>query len=476
MLTEKDYWQLKLDLIEVEKQQRIIAFHQDEYKKKNKIEFFSPWPHQQRLLDLIHLGKKTVLDQGANRTGKTTFGVNTVGSGVLGYQPWDNQPTVWGNQPIKARIICVDWEHHAKEVIVPTLKEWLPTKSYITKKNNVGVETYWYFENGSTIELLTHIQDTKSHEGWKGHLIWADEPLPRDKYIANIRGLIDYQGVFLMTMTAVYETWILDDIVFKNDPNIGIVCDIPMSANPLLSSDAIKNFTNACNEEEKIARVFGGWLQLSGLIYKAYKREINVIDKFVVPPDWPVIAMIDFHPAIEQAIGFYAWDKYNREFVIDESWFFGSPEDIANEIIRRKQMHSWNLTQAFIDPLSKGDVAHLKQRHIEIKDSFTIIKNTLRPYGISLDVASKDIRSGISNVNTAFKGVNNLPSLFIFRHCERHIYETQRWVYEMKTQKPKEQQCDHFCENLYRSTLAGIYYIPPEVYNKPLNFHNPGVV
>lgn len=476
-MTPQDYLKAKLQLIQFEKEKKALQGIKKEYELNNKIEFWKPWPHQQRLLDYLHLGKKIILDQGANRTGKTAFGVNVVGSAALGYQPWDKQPTTWGKQPLKIRVICADWEHHAKEVIVPALKEWLPKNSYTTKKNNVGVEVFWTFpETGTTIELLTYIQDTKTQEGWKGHLIWADEPLPRDKYIANLRGLLDYDGVFLMTMTAVYESWILDDIVLKNDPTVGVVADIPMTANPLLSEEAIRKFSNACNEEERQARVFGGWLQLSGIILSKFNKDIHVITPSKVPPDWPVVAMIDFHPAIQQAIGFYAWDKYNREFVIDEIWEHGSPEEISNEIARRKQKNQWNLKKAYIDPLSKGDVAGLKQRNIHIEDSYTVFEKTLRPYGITLHVASKDIRSGISNLNSAFKGPNNIPTFFIYRTCERHIWEYQRWIYDPKTKKPKDGQCDHFCENSYRSTLTGTHYIPPEIYTKPLHFQDSGVV
>jgi hypothetical protein len=279
-----------------------------------------------------------------------------------------------------------------------------------------------------------------------------------------------------MTMTAVYESWILDEVVLRNDPTVGVVADIPMRENPLLSDEAIRKFSDACSEEERTSRVYGGWLQLSGIIFNKFNKEVNVVDPSPIPPDWPVVVMIDFHPATQQAVGFYAWDKYNREFVIDEIWEYCSPTELANEIVRRKQKNQWNITDAFIDPLSKGDAAFLKQRKIDIQDSFTVIQNALRPYSITLQVASKDIKSGISNVNTAFKGLNNLPSLFIFRTCERHIWEITRWIYDPKSRKPKDKQSDHFCENLYRSTLTGTTYIAPEIYTNELTFSDSGVV
>lgn len=466
--------ELEEQLVTLELALKTLEEKEIRYKKENRIAYWEPWPHQNQLLTLLHQGKKTILDQGANRTGKTVFGVNVVSSACLGFQPWDGKDTIWGRQPVRCRIVCVDWEHHAKEVIIPTMYEWLPKGTYETKKNNVGIEAYWYFENGSTVELLTHSQVTKIHEGWKGHLIWADEPMPRDKYSANKRGLVDYEGVFLMTMTAVYESWILDEIVMKNDPSIGVVTDVPMTANPLLSKEAIEDFKNSCPEDEVVPRIHGGWLQLVGLVYK-FNKDNHVIDSFNIPLDWPVIATVDFHLKIKQAIGFYAWDKYNREWVIDEIWEFLTPEQIAYAIARKKKKNSWRLKTVLIDPLAKGDTAYLKQRGIEIEDAFSVIERTLRPYNIRLVVASKDKKSGILNVNAALSGAKGESTLKFMRRCERHIWEIQRYTYDQNTDKPKDQD-DHFCENLYRSTLAGIKYTNPAIYNKPLEFSDDGIV
>lgn len=449
--SEREYLQAKLELIQLRKQKEI-------YIENNKIKFWQPWPHQQKVLDFLNQGKKTVLLQGANRVGKTGLGVNFVGACCRGYQPWDDKSTIFGGSPIVCRILCADWEHHAQQVIVPALKEWIPADWYTTKKNNVGVEAFWTFTNGSTIELITHVQETKTQEGWKGHLVWADEPPPKDKYIANKRGLIDYSGIFLITMTAVYEKWLLTDLVQSNDLSIGYICNIPMRENPLLSQADIDNFERAVPEQEREARIYGGWLQLSGLVWGNFNRNTNIIPSFKIPPNWPVVAMIDFHPNKPQAIGFYAWDEYNREYVIDEVWEDLSPKEIAHEIVRRKNSNSWNITDVFIDPLAKGDVAYLRKQGHEIEDAFSIIEKTLAPYNIILSVASKDKISGVSNVNTAFKGDTGMPRLFITTNCIHHIEQISTWVYDPKTDKPKKED-DDFCENLYRSTLSGVKYV-----------------
>ena len=35
-----------------------------------------------------------------------------------------------------------------------------------------------------------------------------------------------------------------------------------------------------------------------------FNYDLHVCDEFKIPTDWPVVALIDFHPLTEQAIGF----------------------------------------------------------------------------------------------------------------------------------------------------------------------------
>jgi hypothetical protein len=367
----------------------------------------------------------------------------------------------------------VDWEHHAKEVIVPALKEWLPEGTYETRKNNVGVETYWnFFETQSTIELMTHSQETKIHEGWKGHIVWSDEPLPKDKYTANKRGLIDYSGIFIMTMTALYEPWILDEIVLDPEMNAGLVLEVPMRANPLLREEDIKNFARGLTEEEKSVRIDGGWLQLAGRVLKKFDKDKHIVNDFETPTDWPVIAVIDIHLNKPQAIGFYGCDKFDRIFAVEEIWEHLTPEQIGDEIVKRKFTYP-RLKEAFIDPLAKGDNLFIQNR-VNIEDTFTIISKKLAPYGIRLQVASKDKSSGIQNINSRLEGMNGMPGIFFQRKCKRHAWEAIRWIYDKDGVPQKEN--DHFMENIYRATLTGLHYTAPGLFSAKLDYGKSGVV
>jgi hypothetical protein len=339
----------------------------------------------------------------------------------------------------------------------------LPYGEYSTSKNNVGVESSWKFKNGSEIELITNKQETQQHEGWHGHIVWADEPMDRDKYIANSRGLVDFNGIFLLTMTAVSQSWILDDIVLNPDPTFAAVTEVPIYSNPHINRDAIDSFASKLTENEKIARLQGGWLNLVGLVWKGFDKTKHIIDAFDVPTDWPVVPMIDHHPSTPNAIAYYAVDPFGRVYVVDETWGHMSAEQEGDDIIRHMTRNAWRIKDAFIDPLSKGDMAYIKNLGIEGKDTFTKLRERLWHHGIELHVASKDKASGIRNVEDMLVGPNGMPTLFFFSSLnkierEGHVWEIQRWTYD-ENNKPKDAD-DHFMENLYRMTLTDAKWTP----------------
>ena len=468
-------------------QEEIGRLRLKQYEDTHRTEFFKPFPHQGQALQFIVDGKKTVLMVGANQIGKTVFGANVADSFSQGCKSAGDGADVFpsiasresGGRGVIGRILCNDWEKAARDTIVPKLKEWLPIGTYETKKNNVGVEYEFVFpKTGSKFTILTYKEDTKSHEGWTGDWVWADEPPPRDKYVANRRGLVARDGIFIMTMTAISEPWILDEIVLTPDRSVGIVADIPITANTTLSAEAIRVFEQSLTEDEKIARIKGGWMQLSGRIWKVFRTTPtllesgtylmpHVVQQKKIPPDWPVEFQIDFHLTIPHAISFCACDPLQRYFICEEVWENCGSEEIADHIIRLKQLHGWRMKYGEIDPLAKGDTGYLKNRFGKAtEDSFTIIARKLRKYGMRLEAGSKDETSYIKAVETRLNGGNGMPTLFIMDNCRETIKQVSRWSYA-DNGKPKDD--GHFPECIGRFTQSGLKYVDPVQYNAPLN-------
>lgn len=429
---------------------------------------------------------------------------------------WYHKSSLGIEPPVNIIITGEDWKLHLGRVIVPELKKWSPVNFYKTKKNEQGVEFYWEWMNGSTFTLMSYTQEDDLFESFRAQGAWEDEPPPKSKHTALSRGLLLDNGKTLMTLTPLKEAWILDDVVLSGRKDIGIVDNLMITDNPdLYNSDLavlrsmglderqsqeffdkllyddkekdlpvtdkghsaevylenhvhpslyeniaklkILKFIKDIDPPDVPPRVFGRFKSLVGRVLKQFDTNIHVVKPFDVPTDWPVTVMIDFHLNTPQAISYWAVNRQDIHYCVRETWNNLSASEIADDIIRNMKAFGWKCRDAFIDPLSKGDTAYVRNMlGSDVKDAFSTIYDKLSVHGITLHVASKDKDSGIKNVQEALRGVNGLPTCYVFETCERHLYEVQRWVFDDNGKPIKEN--DHFMENWYRYFLTGAKY------------------
>lgn len=430
---------------------------------------------------------------------------------------WYRKSSLGIKPPVNLLLTGEDWKSHIGRSLVPELKKWMPDGWCTTKKNEQGVEYQWDMYNGSTLTLMSYSQDDDLFESFRVQGVVMDEPPPKSKYSAMSRGLLLDCGKTLLSLTPLKEAWILDEIVLSGRRDIGVVDNLKITDNPdLLRSDQsvlaglglsiaqMKQFFRLLlydNFEKKIPvldrgkasikyleeivpvekhsefgklkilkfisdidpsdvppRVFGQFKALVGRVLKEYDPDTHVVKAFDVPTDWPVVAMIDFHLSTPQAVSYWAVNRQDVHYCIGETWANISAEEIADDIIRKKNGFSWNIEDVFIDPLSKGDTQYMKNRMgSDLKDTYSIIEEKLSIHGITLHIASKDKESGVRNLQTMLKGVNGLATLYVFENCERFQFEVQRWVFD-DDGKPSKDCSDHFMENAYRYTLVGNSY------------------
>jgi hypothetical protein len=362
--------------------------------------------------------------------------------------------------PIKGRIGAKDFQKGVGEVIIPFLEEWLDM-ALIRKKtrNPIGIPVKWELKNGSQFDILTYEMSTEQYEGWRGHIAWFDEPPPRDKYIATLRGLVDFKGRNWLTLTPLTQPWIYDDIYTKSDGKRIYVVTTDIRDNPHLTEDAIKEFEKNLTEEEKEARLHGHFLHLSGLIYKEFSDK-NICEAPKLKAHWTRYFCIDPHPRTPTACLWLAVDPNGNQYVYDELWLEDMDlEQIAHAI--HAQEGSLPPFYRFIDPAMDKDN--------ELAGGFNPRKELMK-YGIYCQRANTDPYLGQSRIKKALKSSyvpqygTEMPELRISRHCRKTIYEFQHYIWSERKHNNEhfdQKQTPHKKNDHFMDCLRYIYNADP---------------
>ena len=354
---------------------------------------------------------------------------------------------------IKGRIIAKDFQKGVGEVIIPFLDEWLD-ESLIAKKikNSIGIFVKYKLKCGSVFDILSHEQNTEQYEGWKGHIAWFDEPPPRDKYIATLRGLVDFRGRNWLTLTPLTQPWIYDEIYTNADADRIHCVTVNMRDNPHLGEEAIRAFAASLTEEEKEARLHGKFLHLSGLVYKEFNPHDHIVDDFEIPPLWTRYWAIDPHERTPTAIMWVAVDPNGNKYIYDELWLEGM--DIRSICMAVHAQEGEDKPRIrLIDPHNDKDNA--------IAGGFNVRKELMK-YGVFTERGNSDTKLGKSRIRKDLKPMYQhlsktvRPALQVFRSCSQTIYEFQHYLWDdfkhNKEEKGKRDQVkkkdDHFMDCL----------------------------
>jgi phage terminase large subunit-like protein len=404
---------------------------------------------------------------GGNRSGKTTCGgLEFLFHVTRLYPDWYPKDQRY-DLPIKGRIIAKDFMKGVGEVVSPFMEEWLdPALIERTQRNPMGIKIKYWLKNGSVFDILTHEQSTEQFEGWKGHIAWFDEPPPRDKYVATLRGLVDFHGRNWLTLTPLTQPWIYDDIYTKSDKKSTFVVTTDIRDNKHLTEEAIAEFERSLTEEEKEARIHGRFLHLTGLIYKEFSPDVHICEQPDVKPYWTRYMAIDPHERTPTAVLWVAVDPEDRHWIYDELWLKDMDiEQIAYAI--QAQEGTLKADVRLIDPhADKDNIA---------AGGFNFRKELMR-HGVFCQRANSDPMLGKARIrqvltprfSSVMKSV--IPQLRISRHCTQTIYEFQHYIWdEHKRNKeeyaPKEtakKKNDHFMDCLRYIYNFGPRYIEPE--------------
>jgi hypothetical protein len=452
----------KIKLFERQTKNKIFFFSEEYYSNPAYISI-RPNEKQAQLLEAwTNAEKKVFVFFGGNRLGKTAIASIIITSMMIGYFPWDRDKKPICKTPVKIRWVGQDWEKHIKTVIEPALDEWWPAQRPVyTKKNNFGIRHFWSDKlTNSSLEIMSNKSESAVFEGWNGDVVVYDEPPKREVRTACARGLVDFKGRELFTMTLLKEPWVYREVIQMKETdgrpdrsvfsvkgttydNVGYGIDI----------EGVEQFKKTLKPDEITSRIEGTPSYLSGLVIPQFDREKHLKPRFKIPLDYIVDISIDVHPKKPQKVLFLATDPQNRKYACYEISMHGDGKALGEEIIRVVTFNMFRVGSIIIDPLAKADSNNPLS-------TYEKVNKVLFAFNYFLETADKDKDSGILEIKNSLIGPNSEPSLWIFDDMRHTINEIEDWVYD-DMGKPSKKN-DDMMENLYRLMLMDTQWYPPE--------------
>lgn len=405
----------------------LVALAEKLRSQANAPNIFGYEPHSKQFIFHTSVAKKK-LYIGGNRSGKTVGGIVEDIWWLTGTHP--HRPTPKG--PIRGRVVSVDFVNGIEKIILPLFKQWLPA-SYLI--NGSWEESYdkllrtLTLANGSFVEFMSYDQDLDKFAGTSRHFIHFDEEPPKDIFIECTARLVDTGGSYWITMTPVEGmTWVYDDLYESGMDGTKdiLVVEVSMTDNPHLNKEAIADFLDSLDADERKAREHGQFVQLGGLIYKSFKplpvdQGGHLVEAGWLPPaEWLVSASLDHGFNNPTAWLWHAISPDGEIVTFHEHYLAGHTVDVHAAAVRK---YNTDVLQRIPDYYI-GDPSIVNREPI----SGTSVHLEYIKFGIPITLGNNDVRAGINRVARYLKlRPNGKPNWVITEDCANLIREMRRY-------------------------------------------------
>lgn len=251
--------------------------------------------------------------RGGNRSGKTELGAMVTMVWALGKEYFRDEP-IWEHikdlpipePPNNIWIVGLDF---------PTLKAviWrekllsgrnhpalVPKDALATEPNNTDLEMV--FENGSVIKCKSADSGREKFQSASVDLVWIDEEPEAAIFDECYQRTVDCKGKILVTLTplvdiasGVREPWVYDlyEEMVKGRSDVKFA-KLSVLDNPYVPEDEKTKLKEKWSgHPEEAARLFGDFVQRSGLVYNLWSSAKHLVAPRPVPKDWTRVVSID---------------------------------------------------------------------------------------------------------------------------------------------------------------------------------------
>lgn len=348
------------DLSKLSKEQKLAlidALEEKSARARRRAAVYSPNEGQMK----IHRSPAQLrLVLSGNGAGKSAAAANEALWLVKGYNPITETFT-----PVPCRVIVLlDSPSKITDQWLPELLKWGDIKPEQLHKRGKPFVSAITFANGSEILFYTHDQNFLTFEGIEMDAVLADEPPPRDVFLALRRGARKQNSVpkFLIVGTPIAASWLRTDIYEPWSrgelPDADCIRFSTEVNEANLAPGYIEQFSKLLTDKEKQIRLHGQFFDLDGLaLAHLLRREKHVVKITEWAPENPCAVVIDPHPSKAHVAVLMGVDRVGRLYILREF----SAKLVAREFIRALIGEEWfnptryNIVDIIYDSLGSAD-------------------------------------------------------------------------------------------------------------------------
>lgn len=214
----------------------------------------------------------------------------------------------------------------------------------------------------------------------------------------------------------------------EGDSNYWAKVGIKVTENPKFDKEEYERAKKELPEDVFAEQYDGEFIAWSGLIFKRFSRQRNVIAPIPIPSHWPVYCAIDPHPSTPVGILWLTVDEYGTWYICHEMFH---PDLTIPEIAKRLKNieKKCPVTRYLIDPNAKI-IDKLRGQTVSVQMQ-------LRREGIPVIEANNKFEGAWYKICEAltpratFGDEENLkPKLFVFSDCKKTIEEFEGYTWE----------------------------------------------
>jgi phage terminase large subunit-like protein len=284
-------------------------------KEDGFVRYWTPNPTQAVILKEFTEKIKVFAIRGGNRSGKTEIGAFITVAWALGKEYFRGEPA-W--ELVKDLPI----PEHASNIWVvgldfTTLRDviWREKLRYgrvhppllprdpqiVTKVNDSDFQVF--FSNGSVITGKSADSGREKFQGASVDLIWIDEEVEEDVYDECYQRTSDCKGKILLTLTPLSDIasgarhpWVYDlyEKVLKHAVTDVKFVSLSVFDNPYVADEEKEKLrAKWAGHFEERARLYGEFIQRSGLVYNMWDPKAHLVKPGYISRDWFRVVCID---------------------------------------------------------------------------------------------------------------------------------------------------------------------------------------